>query len=134
MLNKLFGKNKEAKFDFDVKFHHDANGLPEHGTIYADHVQKNQKNAPIRFTFGDIPKIPNLTPDLLAYIFEKAADQGYVVHCLRSYANIFTVQPGPRLDHFQGANADGRPPRQGISRSLRRPSGARAEQVAASAG
>lgn len=128
MLGKLFGNKDKPAFDFDVKFHKDANGHPEHGSLYVDHTQKGLKNEPIRFSFGDVHPA-NMTPELLTYIFDKAECQGYVVHCLRSYANIVTVQPAPRLESFGASksNADGRPARQGISRGLRRPSGDRAQ-------
>lgn len=149
MFDKIFGKNKSASpyNHLKVVFHKDANPYGEHGTIYADHVQHGLVGAPVRFAFVAKPKTdtepnlveelvavnpPNLTASLLAYITEEAEKQGYIVHCMRSYANIFTVQPPPNLNYLdiKSNSPDGRAPRQGVSRSLRRPSGERAQQAA----
>lgn len=128
----IFGNKNKPAFDLKVVFHKDANGLPEHGTIYADHRQQNLRNEPVRFSFGEIDKVPVMTPALLEFVFDEAQKQGYVTHCLRSYANIFTVKPGPALEFFdtKSQSPDGRPPRTGVARTLRRPSGARAAQAA----
>jgi len=124
MFNALLGRKAKPTFDFPVYFHIESNGMPEHGSLYANNLQLNVKKErdPVRFSFGDFEP-PVMTPDLLAYIWERAMAKGYEVAALRSYINIFTVMPAPRPSLSTPIPQRHNPPQ----RTMRRPSGARAE-------
>lgn len=96
MFSFLNRKHKPA-FDLTVLFHKECNGIAEHGTFYADHIQFPQKREPVRFAFQNIDNAPELTPELLAYVWEKAEHAGYIVHGLRSYATVVTLVPSPKI-------------------------------------
>lgn len=98
-------------------FYKDTNGHTEHGSLYVSHAGHRITNIPVSMMFKDLEQPPTMTPEILAHIFEMAAQQGYVVHSLRSYATLFPVQPAPRM-HIQG-NVQGRPG--GVARTPRRP-------------
>lgn len=123
MFNKLFGGNKKEeaptppRMELKVYFHKDCNGKVEHGSIYADHAQLRLTNEPVRFSFDDVDP-PVMTPDLLAHIWDMAECQGYIVHELRSYINVFPVHPRPNASLTTGSP---RQPRQSMTRGLRRP-------------
>jgi hypothetical protein len=143
MFNRIFnfGNNKPVEpavvepvptiLDIAVRFHKDVNGYSEHGSIYASHAQMNLTNEPIRFGFVDVDA-PVLTPDVMAHIWDLAERQGFIVHSLRSYVDIFPVQPKPRSSvSTPRPNNNSDEKRTGIARGLRRPSGERARSVAA---
>lgn len=96
MLSRIFGGKKPAASQLKIKFHKEANNLPEHGTIYADHHQFGLTNEPIRFSFSELDAAPNLTAAVLENIWDQAESQGYTPHSLRSYATVFPVMPAPR--------------------------------------
>jgi hypothetical protein len=106
-----------------VLFHKDVNGRVEHGTLYAEHPTLSvKKDDGLRFAFADIDP-PLMTPEVMAHIWDQAERQGYVVHSLRSYATVFTLQPTPRVNVFP--SKDGQPARTGVSRQMRRAPDAR---------
>jgi hypothetical protein len=82
----------------------------------------------VRFSFEGITP-PNMTPEVLAHIWDQAERQGFKPHCLRSYANILAVQPAPILRPkeqepkpvLEPRPWDQDPNRQALSRGLRRP-------------
>jgi hypothetical protein len=110
IFNKLFGKREkqeqltpqeepqpEHKLDIEIKFHKDTNEIGEHGSFYADHVQRGLVNEPIRFAFVGLIELPSMTPELLNYIWDQAERYGYIPHSLRSYASVFPVLPAPAI-------------------------------------
>lgn len=102
-------------------FYKEVNGHVEHGSVYITHAGFKLKNFPISFGFQDLVIAPEMTPEILTHIWDMAERQGFIVHGLRSYATVFPVQPTPHLTQ-QGID---RPPRTGISRPIRRPTGDR---------
>jgi hypothetical protein len=93
-----FNSKKKNKTTIDAKvlFHKESNDFPEHGSIYVDHVQHRLKNEPVRFSFVGIAP-PQMTPEVLAHIWDQAERQGYKVYKLRSYADVMNVTPAPVL-------------------------------------
>lgn len=96
MFKKLLGK-QNTKITARVVFREDAATYGEHGSIYADHKQKNLTNESIPFAFVDVPEIPALDKDVIDHIWKEAAAAGYIPRSLRSYATVMTVKPAPRL-------------------------------------
>lgn len=96
---KLFAKPKPPKTDIavDILFHKEANGHVEHGILYADNRMLGLTNEPIRFAFVDVDKAPELTPAIMAHIWDMAERKGYTVHGLRSYTTVVTLMPAPRM-------------------------------------
>jgi hypothetical protein len=141
MFKKLFGDKDKITLDVSgvslpILFHKEANGQPEHGVLEAEHVQlKVRKHDGVRFCFDGMDNPPKMTAALMAYITDQAERKGFIVHSLHSYATVVTLQPAPRLDYVDSKSQapEGRAPRTGISRGLRRPSGERAAQGTAAA-
>jgi hypothetical protein len=125
-----FGKKNKTTITAKVLFHKESNELPEHGSVYVDHVQNRLKNEPVRFSFVGIEP-PKLTPEVIAHIWDQAERQGYTVYSLRSYADVLNVTPAPVLRSKDDEPkpvikprpwADQSQPRVPVSRTLRRPS------------
>lgn len=125
----MFGFNSKSKnkttISAKILFHKEANGRPEHGSIYADHAQFALKNEPVRFSFDGIEP-PLMTPEVLAHIWDQAERQGYIVHSLRAYATVFTVVPAPVLRPRENQptpvlSSQRAPNHQPVSRGPRRP-------------
>ena len=93
MLNKLFKSvlsvltSKQLK----IQFHRDIVGNVRHGSLFVSHPGLNLVKDPIYFAYVDVDDIPPLTSSLFRYITDEAERNGYIVHCLRSYANIMQV-------------------------------------------
>ncbi len=98
----IFNKNKSAnlptpKVDLEVLLHKECNGHIEHGTVYADNRMLGLSSEPIRFAFANVDQAPELTPDILAHVWNVAESKGYIVHSLRSYATVVTLMPAPTI-------------------------------------
>ena len=124
VISTLLGRKAKPVFDFPIYFHIESNGMPEHGSLYAENLQLNVKKErdPVRFSFGDFEP-PVMTPDLLAHIWERAMAKGFSPVALRSYINVFTVMPAPRPSLSTPIPRRNNPPQ----RTMRRHSGERAE-------
>lgn len=96
MLNKLFNMGK-TKITARVVFREDTAAIGEHGSIFADHKQKNLVNESIPFAFVGVSEIPALDPDVLQHVFNEARAAGYLPRSVRSYATVMTVKPAPIL-------------------------------------
>jgi hypothetical protein len=89
LFEKIFGPGKAVESDaIEIKFHRDANGLHEHGVIYANHVGQSLKNHPVRFAFVNLEVIPRLDRHMFNMICDKAEEQGYTVLGLRSFGQM----------------------------------------------
>jgi len=86
ILSKLLGRSVKS-MDLGVKFHHDANLFGEHGRINVSHRKKGLVEESVAFVFPGITTPPKLDLRLLAYIWEEAQNQGYIVHHLAQYGN-----------------------------------------------
>lgn len=127
----MFGINRKKKQELSITititapvlFHKEVNGMAEHGILYAENPTLGvRKEDGVRFAFQGIEP-PTMTPEVLAHIWDQAERKGYVVHSLRSYATVYTLQVVPRVLVVPGKS--GQPARVGISRPLRRPFGDR---------
>lgn len=89
-LYKTFKASLTAK-PLQIEFHRDITGGARHGSLYVSHPGLGIHEYPICFAFVDVEKVPALTAGLLSYIWSEAERKGYVVHCLRDYANIMQL-------------------------------------------
>lgn len=89
----------------EVRFHKEANHFGEHGQLNVSHVRQNLKGVPVRFVFVGVSKAPELTLDLLAYIWDQARFQGYIPHHLVSYGeeNALVVGKPLELSHDESS-------------------------------
>ena len=71
-----------------IVFHQDTRGFGQHGVIIATHVDHALNKEPVRFTFPGINEAPDLTPELIQYIWYKAEVEGFIVHSLKSYGSV----------------------------------------------
>lgn len=74
--------------DLRIVFHRDARGLGMHGQIRATHADFNLDNDLVRFSFMGLQSPPALTPDVMAFIWERAEAAGFVVHNLANYGTV----------------------------------------------
>lgn len=94
MITSLFGK--KPSISLPVIWHKECVPHGVHGTIYADHVAAGLKKEPVMFFFKDITVLPDMTPELLDFLFEDMKRLGWNPISLRSYATVFAVMPQPR--------------------------------------
>lgn len=98
--------SKKPVMKFEVKFHKDAHPLGKTGTIWVDCPAKNMKSHPIDFVFVGLPGNPNLTPEVIAHIWEQAELAGYIPLALRSYMGLHW-EGTPAQRQFMEENAKG---------------------------
>lgn len=105
ILNKIFGRNVKS-MDLNVKFHHDANLFGEHGRLNVTHRKKGLTEESIAFVFPGITTPPKLDLRLMAYLWEEAQNQGYIVHHVDQYGKANEVVDTTReLADNSGATA-----------------------------
>lgn len=59
-----------------------------HGLLRVSHADHRIEQGTVRFTFLGLKRPPQLTPRIMAFIWDKAHDAGYVVHSLDQYASV----------------------------------------------
>lgn len=94
MASAITGFSFTRKGPFDgmkILFHKDALQIGQHGAIVANSVEKRMKNTLVRFVFAGVSEAPKMSPELLGFIWEQAAIQGYEAIYLKSYGtNVST--------------------------------------------
>lgn len=86
-LLSFLSKKKPAPAPlFDIVFYSDKPDYGTHGYIHAECVQRGiHKPTDVRFCFVGMSKPPVLTIDIITLLFNEAANQGFVVHSLKTY-------------------------------------------------
>lgn len=116
-MKKIFSfltKKKPTAPLFEIVFHSDRPDYGTHGFLQAECRQRGiMAPKDVRFCFVGLTKPPVLTIEILTALFEEAANQGYVVHCLKTYgltarisqpANIASVISDARRAAEEGAH------------------------------
>lgn len=76
---------KTSHDDMQVLFYKEALRHGHHGTILASSVLHRLDNTLVRFVFPGLTEAPQMNPELLAYIWKRAAAAGFEAHCLKDY-------------------------------------------------
>lgn len=84
----VFGAKEATVYDLDIKFHRDCAGEVTHGSISVTNKERKLNNSPISFMFVGVSHAPQMTPDVICHIFNKAQEAGYVPHYLTSYKTL----------------------------------------------
>lgn len=79
---------KQNKYIPPVRFWREAAAHGNHGTIVVNSRANGLKDAEVRFAFEGMTHPPKLTPQVLEYIWDQAAEQSFVPQYIASYANV----------------------------------------------
>lgn len=90
IYRKIFGTKKE-KNELEIVFHKDANTYGSHGTIRASHKDYRLENACVRFAYVGTSVPPPLSPEVFAYLWEKARAAGFIPTELMTYGRVIEV-------------------------------------------
>lgn len=90
LFRKLFGGKKPVN-ELEIAFHKDANQYGTHGTLRASHKAQRIDKASIRFVFVGVAVPPPLSPEIFAYIWERANAEGYIPTELMTYGRVIEV-------------------------------------------
>ncbi len=91
-IRSFFSRKPQTTVSKNLRlvFHRDTRGLGMHGEIIATHADHNLNEAPVRFSFMGLQKAPQLTPEIMALIWEKAEAAGFIVHYMANYGTVMT--------------------------------------------
>ena len=84
----FIGRKASVSKAFRVVFHNETKGLGMHGALRVSHIDHRIDYGIIRFTFMGLKKPPQLTPEIINFIWSSAEDCGYVVHALEKYSAV----------------------------------------------
>lgn len=84
----VFGAKEATVYDLDIKFHRDCAGDVTHGMLSVTNKERKLDNTPIAFKFVGISHAPQMTPDVICHVFNKALEAGYLPHHLTSYKTL----------------------------------------------
>lgn len=76
-------KNKYSSLE--IAFYKEASHFGEHGQLEVSSRRERLKHQTVAFAFKSMSELPDLTPELMVFIWEEAKAQGYVAHKLISY-------------------------------------------------
>lgn len=93
LWNKLSGKKANTTIALEMKFHKETNPYGTHGTLVASSKEQGLVNASVRFVFLGVTVPPPLTPEMINFIWEEAAAQGYIAHTLLAYGRVIVTDP-----------------------------------------
>lgn len=81
-------KNKHKSYVPPVRFHREAAAHGNHGTIVVNSKEHGLQDARVRFAFEGMSTPPKLTPDVVAYIWDQAMEQGYCPVHIVAYLEV----------------------------------------------